>query len=84
MQIRQQIIKQAVAILGASDLVENSSHKLDSAEKMCAVFVKSAIEEVFLSILWKDAIKLIPKTEGRIGEFIAVPTINLQIFFAKF
>jgi hypothetical protein len=76
MQIRQQIIKQAIAILGASDLVENSSHKLDSAEKMCAVFVRSAIEEVFLSILWKDAIKLLPKTEGRIGEFIVVPAID--------
>jgi hypothetical protein len=76
MQIREQIIKQAIAILGSSELVQNSGNKLDNAERMCAVFVRSAIEEVFLSILWKGAIKLITKTEGKVNEFIFVPSID--------
>ena len=76
MQIKEQIIKQAIAIIGSSIAVVNSGNKLDNAERICSVFVKPAIEEVFLSILWKDAIKLIPRSAGKSNEFVFVPDIN--------
>lgn len=72
MFIQEKIIKQAVAILGATQSIQNAGNKLDNAERICGVFVSSAIEEVFLSILWKDAVELIPKTEGKDDEFIQV------------
>lgn len=72
MFIQEKIIKQAVAILGATQSIQNAGNKLDNAERICSVFVSSAIEEVFLSILWKDAVELIPKTEGKDDEFMQV------------
>jgi hypothetical protein len=69
MFLQEKIIKQAVAILGATQYIQNAGNKLDNAERICDVFVSSAIEEVFLSILWKNAVELIPKTEGKVDEF---------------
>jgi hypothetical protein len=72
MFIQEKTIKQAVAILGATQSIQNAGNKLDNAERICSVFVSSAMEEVFLSVLWKDAVELIPKTQGKMDEFIQV------------
>lgn len=72
MFIQEKITKQAVAILGATQSIQNAGNKVDNAERICSVFVSSAIEEVFLSVLWKDAVELIPRTEGKSDEFMQV------------
>ncbi len=72
MFIQEKIIKQALAILGATQSIQNAGVKLDNAERICDVFVQSAIEEVFLAITWKDAVELIPQKDGKIDAFTNV------------
>ncbi len=69
MFLQEKIIKQAIAILGSTQAVHNSGNKLDNAERICDVFVSSAIEEVFLAVTWRQAVELIPKTPGQNDKF---------------
>ena len=72
--LQEKIIKQAVAILGASQSFPNSGNKLDNVENLCNGFISSAMEEVFLKINWKSAIETVPKTKGNENSFTLVKT----------
>jgi hypothetical protein len=72
MFLRDKIISEAIAIVGSSNYAITSGNRADNAEKICGAFINSAIEEVYLSINWPQAIERIPRTDGDEDKFTKI------------